>query len=566
MGTFSALNIGEQALKMSQLALEVTGHNIANVNTDGYTRQRVEFTAGAPTETGFGQVGTGVMLDQIMRTTDIFIQNQLAEEAQILAARQRENDVFKQVEAIFNEPADNNFSSVLNNFFDSMNALSAEPESSSVRSMVVESGHLLTESIQSLNQRLEDVRTRIDESIALKVNDVNTKIQQIAELNEKISRAETSGMFQANDYRDKREELVTELEQLMDVTVVPDGTDSNTISITVAGAALVHRNQFYPITADLNADNHYDINSTQTSTAIPITNGELKGYMEGRETILPEFQDMLDVLAKDIIFNVNSIHVKGVGLDGFQDITSHNAAYAPNTKLNRAGLPFEPTDGSFHISVYDSDKNLIETQEITVSGAVNSLEDIRAQIDAMANVTATLTVKNELNIKVDNIAGGANFTFVGANGESDSSNFLVSMGLNTFFTGTSAEDMEVNEVIDNDLNKIGAASMYSPGDNGNLLDIINLRSKLTMTNGTSTFDQYYGGIVAKVGLQTEESNHQYETSQSIVSILEQRLLESTGVSLDEEVVNMIKFQRSYQAAAKFVSGVNEMILTLFNSF
>lgn len=566
MGTFSALNIGEQALKMSQLALEVTGHNIANVNTDGYTRQRVEFTSGAPTDTGFGQVGTGVMLDEIMRTTDIFIQNQLAEEAQVLAARQRENDVFKQVEAIFNEPAENNFSSVLNNFFDSLSSLSSEPESSSVRAMVVESGHLLTESIQSLNQRLEDVRTRIDESIALKVNDVNTKIQQIAELNEKISRAETSGMFQANDYRDKREELVMELEELMDVTVVPDGTDSNTISITVAGAALVHRNQYYPITADLNEDNHYDINSSQTSAAIPISNGELKGYMEGREVILPEYQDMLDTLAKDIAYQVNMVHMKGVGLDGFQDLTSHNAAYSPSTKLNRAGLPFDPTDGSFHISVYDNDKNLVESQEIFVSGAANSLEDIRAQIDAMANVTATLTVNNELNIQVDNIVGGSNFTFVGPNGESDTSGFLVAMGMNTFFTGTTAEDIQVNDVINNDLNKIAAASTYSPGDNGNLLEMINLRSKLTMTNGTTTFDQYYGSIVSKAGLQAEESNHQYETSQSIVSILEQRLLESTGVSLDEEVVNMIKFQRSYQAAAKFVSGVNEMILTLFNSF
>lgn len=566
MGTFSALSIGQQALQLSQLALEVTGHNISNVNTEGYTRQRVDFTSGIPTDTGYGQVGTGVMLDEIKRTTDIFIQNQYAEENQVLARRQRESDVYKQVEAIFNEPAENNFSSIINKYFESLSALSADPENASVRAMVMESGHLLTESISSLNTRLEDVRTRIDESIALKVNEVNSIIDQIAEMNHKIARAETSGMFQANDYRDKREALVMELESMMDVTVVPDGTDSNTISVTIGGVALVHRNQSYHISADLNSDNHFDINSTQSNSPIRIENGELKGYMDGREEVLPYYQGMLDELSEGIVYNVNKIHVQGVGLNGFAEVTSFDAVSAPNDKLNRAGLPFNPTEGSFHISVYDRDRNLIETQEISVSGAADTLEDIRARIDSMTNVTATITVENKLHIEVNDVNGGANFTFVSPDGEGDNSDFLLAMGLNTFFTGSKASDIAVNDVIDNDLNKIAAAKRYSPGDNSNLLDIVDLRSQLTMTNGTTTFDQFYGSIVSIAGLQTEEANNEYQTSQGIVDILQQRLLETTGVSLDEEVVNMIKYQRTYQAAAKFVAGVNEMILTLFNSF
>lgn len=565
MGVFSSLNIGAQSLMLSQLALEVTGHNIANVNTEGYTRQRIEQKTGFPTNLGYGQIGTGAMLDRISRTTDEFIANQVAKESQLLSRRLRENDIYSRLEAIFNEPDENNLSTILGNFFESLNTLSTSPEDSAVRAMVKENGSVLAETLNSIYNQLEDIRTGIDAVVVLKVDDINNITAHLAELNEKIARAEVGGTFEANDYRDKRDSLVMELKEILAVTVVSDGTDSNGISVSIGGVPLVHRNYSYEIEAVLNSDNHYDILSTRDQTILNIQNGELKGYLEGRDVVIPAFQDEMDVLSLALIREINRVHSRGVGLTGFPTVTAENGVSSSTAKLNKAGFTFTPQDGSFYISVYDRDKNLIEQQQITVSAAADSLEDIRASIDAMVNVTATLDVNNKLTIAVNDINSGANFTFTDSNGTGDSSDLLLSLGINTFFTGTNSSDIAVNSVIENDLNKIAAAQRYSPGDNANAIDLVNLRGTLLMNNDTATFEDYYGTIVGEVGIQAQQSNNEYETSRDIVALLEQRWQETVGVSLDEEVINMIKYQRIYQASAKFVAGVDEMLSLLFNT-
>jgi len=569
MGIFSSLHIGARSLYLNQLALEVTGHNIANVNTEGYTRQRVEQEAGVPTTYGFGPLGTGVMLDQIIRTTDTFMANQVAKENQLLGQRMRENDVYQRIEKIFNEPDENNFSTILGNFFDSVNTLSFSPEDTSIRAVVVENGNVLAETINNFDEQLEDIRERIDEVIALQVSEVNAKTSQIAELNEKISRSEIGGNYQANDYRDEREKLVRELQEIMDVSVVPDGTSSNTLSVTIRGIALVHRNTSYDIEASLNSNNHYDIQTVSSGDILDIRGGEFKGYLDGRDTIVPYFQDKMDTLSKAIIEEVNRIHSRGVGLTGFSSVTAGNAVSSSTAKLNAAGLTFTPQDGSFYISVFDRDKNLIEQQQITFSASANSLEDIRASIDAMTNITATISLSDQkLTISADGASSGMTFTFTDDSDTAtgDTGDLLMALGINTFFTGSSASDIEVNTVVEDNLDLIAAAKQLSPGDNANALDMVNLRGRLTMSNNTSSFDDYYASIVGLAGTQAQQSNNQYETSKSIVELLQQRWQESVGVSLDEEVINMIKYQRVYQASAKFVAGVNEMLLSLFNSF
>ncbi|MBX6422751.1 flagellar hook-associated protein FlgK [Thermosulfurimonas sp. F29] len=212
-GLSSALNIAKNALLAFQTQVQVTSHNVANVDTEGYSRQKVITTPYPPSPSPVGPIGSGVKIDQIKRYFDAFIEANLNFKRSDLGLVSAEETGLRLVESIFNETGDLGLSKLVNDFFSAWQTLSNRPEGFAERRLVVEKGKLVAESLRSKFQALRDLENNIGLKLRNTVDRINDLARQIAEINLQITAAETGG-HEANDLRDQRDRLVAELAKL----------------------------------------------------------------------------------------------------------------------------------------------------------------------------------------------------------------------------------------------------------------------------------------------------------------------------------------------------------------
>jgi len=221
--TFSGLELSRRALASQQVALDVTGHNISNANTQGYTRQIANFTATTPDTISVSgrnmSVGTGVTVDTITRARDAFVDRQFRAETSKQQYWGAKQDSLSKVEAILNEPSDNSLSNDMNQFYTAWSDLSKDPTNAGARSVVSERAQALTDSFHNIAQQVSDMKVNMDSSVQVQIKQINTYGQQIKDLNDQIKRAEVSG-DNPNDLRDQRDSLVDDLSKIVNVTVV----------------------------------------------------------------------------------------------------------------------------------------------------------------------------------------------------------------------------------------------------------------------------------------------------------------------------------------------------------
>lgn len=473
--TFFGLNIGIKALQAQQRALDVTNHNIANANTQGYSRQDVIMHTSVPVKTREGYIGTGVDVREIRRVRDQFIDTQIRTENKVLGEWETKSDILSKIEMIINEPTDNSLSSVMDQYWESWQQLSKNPESAAARGVVVQSGVNLTDTFAQVDRMLSELQADINSGISSTVSEINSLGRQIADLNEQIVKAELDGA-KANDLRDKRDLLVEQLSVLLPLDAVED--QYGAVTITAGGATLVSSAYVGSMVfADEGADptqaklewvNKY---TNDAIGAVNVTGGKLKGYLDMRDQEIAGIRQELSQLAARIAGEVNSVHSSGSGLN--------------NTTGLEPGLDFfVPKDPAKPFS---------------------------------------------------------------------------------------ACNIAVNQAIINDLNRIAASKAFPviEGDNSNALAIAQLKNKLTM-NPTSlndyraTFDDYYSSIVADLGIDAREAERMSDNQNLLIEQLLNRRESVSGVSLDEEMANMIKYQHSYTAAARIINTMDEMLDLIVN--
>jgi flagellar hook-associated protein 1 FlgK len=453
------LNAGRGAIIAQQKAIEVTGHNIANVNTLGYSRQIANLAANEPIQCGPGMVGTGVRATEIKRIYDHFLGLQINNENQHLGRWEAEKGVLERVEIVFDESSGYGLNQAMSEFWNAWQDLANNPSGNVERVTLLAKSESMATTFNSMYSSLEKIQRDIDTSISGTVEEVNLIARQIADLNRKIVDVEITGQ-KSNDYRDSRDLLLKELSSMIDINTFENSDGSVTVSAS-GGKPLVEGLHSWDLSTETNPNGFKDIvwvdnDGNTTNITDDISGGKVQGWIEARDVTIPDYLNRLDNLAAKIISEVNALHSNGFGLDG-------------------------------------------------------------------------------------------------------------STG-NDFFSGTSASDMAMNQVIVDDVNLIAAGSSADgvPGDNSNAIAIANLQNELLMGGNTATFDDYFNSLISLVGSDVKEATANFDHQNSMVAHLDNYRESISGVSLDEEMVNLIKFQHAYDAAAKLISTVDELLNTVIN--
>jgi flagellar hook-associated protein 1 FlgK len=575
------LDIATSALAAQQYAIDVTAHNIANVDTEGYSRQIPSLQAKQAVLHQGMILGRGVEIEAVTRSVDQFIENKLMQEKSNLSSFQEMEKYMQVLEAMFSESSDASMSATLSDFWNLWHDISNNPSGSSERIALYEHSLLMSEQFQSLIPDLNQIQTDITNAITVGIDRINQITSEIAQINIEIVGLE-AGNNVANDLRDKRNILVSELNEYLDIKAFEQDNHSLTI-IAVRGCTLVQGDQNYELEmGGSNGDRvkWQDSGGNYVDITNHISNGKIGGWLELRDEIIAKYELDLDAMAREFIWSVNQQHSQGVGLEGFSIATGSYQATDTSAALNLSGLSFADkiVDGGFRLWLYDSNGNYDSDTTLTVDADSTSIDDIVTAINTIDATKISATIVDE-KVQISGI-NGYEFAF-----SDDTSNVLAALGINTFFSGSTAGDISVSDAIVIDKNHIAAAQIdsttgeFASGDNDNALAIADLQyasmdisqwicdriNGNTEGSVTTTIEDYYHSMVGSIGIISSSISRDTEFNEMMVNELNTLRDSISAVSLDEEMTNLIKFQHAYQAAAKLITISDEMLETLIST-
>jgi flagellar hook-associated protein 1 FlgK len=316
---YSVMSLAGNALLANQKAISVIGNNIANVNTPGYSRQKLLLETGAPVQTAVGPMSYGVEAVSVDRVYDRFLGVQINAESETLGRWEAQKDGLEIAEVIFNENGEFGLSQSINRFWGSWQDLSNDPSSYNERVVLQAHSDVMTGTFNRIYSDLQNAQQGLDGSIEGAVADINQLSQQIADLNQKVMEVEASG-YTANDYRDQRELALKELAGLIDINAFEDTSGRVTVSVG-AGQTLVESSSSRNLTTQVNGFGLKDIawvgpDGTMVDITSDIHNGQVQGWLEARDVDIRGYMRQLDTLAETMMERVNTLHQAGWGLDG----------------------------------------------------------------------------------------------------------------------------------------------------------------------------------------------------------------------------------------------------------
>jgi len=587
------LSIAKDALAAQRYGMDVTGHNIANVNTSGYSKQSLVHEARQPAPYGGLLFGRGVDATQIVRASDQFIENRLMQQkSNMLSFKEMENYI-QVLEGLFNENSESSISMMMAGFWNSWHDIANNPSGLSERIALYEHSISMSEQFNTLNADLTQLETDLTNAISAGVDEINQITNEITQVNVQIVGMETTNI--ANDLRDKRNTLVSELSEYLDVKTFEQSNGTLTV-VTARGCILVHGNNSYDL--ELGGDNGDRVKWQGSGGATAditnyITSGKLDGWLNMRDEVIAKYKLDLDALAKEFIWAVNQQHSQGVGLELFQPSSSVTGSYKTSNTLGDlkyGGAADGYVDYSGTFELWIGDANGANLQKVIVD-----LDDAGDPINATSTLTELATsINNQIaavplaGVTVSVSASGDAIVFTTDASHTlgfadDTSNILAALGINTFFTGATAGGIGVNSKIGSDKNFIAAAQIdsagsYAIGDNTNALAIADLQYTSSdiaqwtcdRINGnvegsvTTTIENYYHSMVGTIGITSASISRGSAFNEVMVNKLSEIRDSISAVSLDEEMTNLIKFQHSYAAAAKLISVSDEMLNTLLS--
>ena len=519
-GLFGSFNVAVKGLNANQTALHTTGHNISNINTEGFNRQRVEMKADTPyTFAGVGQLGTGVRIQSVVRMVDEFVDLQIRNENSILAQYEAQYDTIGQIEMVFNEPSNTGLNFAMGEMFNAWQELSKNPESLNAKGIVVEKSKAFADSLNHMASRANQLKGDVVDSIGKNVFDVNSLVTQLNTVNEQIANIQIKGQS-PNDLMDTRDQILKDLSSLTEISADIDKWGRATVFI-------------------------------------------------GKEQITSIFgKNKESTINNTILSNVSSVKKQDPGNDFEVQIQIGGDSSTVKTMIvssDEVGMYQEGTPVFLTIPEDNGEPYIVKPAMIksgAIGGHMNAIKEIEARVEDLSK-----------------FAAGVSFAFnsvhnAGASGKN-------------FFTGDSALDFKVNSELIEDENSVntGKNDLSPAGDGSRALEIANLRnlklnfndlsknsyddskvngSKFITTGSATTMEGAYADIVIKVGVKTEQASNMVDNQTAVLSQLYNRRESVSGVSIDEEVTNLLKFQRSYEANSRVISTINEMLDTLIN--
>ena len=528
-----------------------------------------------PITTGAGQVGSGVTVSGIERVYDRYLNNQISNENETLGRWEAEKGGVERVEVVFNETSGYGLNAAMSEFWNGWQDLANNPSGHTERETLLAKGETLADNFQQSYNDLSAIRTELDNSISQTVGQINVKADQIADLNQKIVQIEANGDT-ANDYRDERDLALKELSLMIDITA----SEQNSGSVTVTlgdGENLVEGSTASDLSTMTNSAGFRDVvwdSAPTTSINSSISGGKLKGWLEVRDVTIPGYLENMENLVNSIK-GVEATKVTATAastLSGGEYFTLSSPTTDYYVWYEKGGAGADPTPGGTGIKVDILDGDTAE-QVAAKTAAVLAAFGGGAVFDAPTPTGTTLTITNAVaGAATDSADGDTGFTLTTLTDGSNGVNAIHRSGYglddstgNDFFTGTlGGSDFGVASAISGDVNKIAASGTLAgvPGDNSNAIAIANLQNTLTMNSNTDTFDDYYNSVVSSVGREVQQASSRYDHQYSMVAYLGNYRESISGVSLDEEMLNMLQFESAYEAAAMLISKVDEMLQTL----
>jgi flagellar hook-associated protein 1 FlgK len=457
MSSISLLNTAREGLSSHQTAINLTGSNITNVNTPGYTRQVAVFSSLGCVNVGAGQVQLGVEIEKIERVYDKFVGVQISDKMHDLGYSEAKKGILEKVEIIFNESEGNGISELLDKFWSSWEDLSANPSGIVERDALVSAAQNLASIFRSSSAELVSVQNDANTEIAGLIDQANIYMSDLADLNMEIGAIKT-GKGDANDLIDKRDEVLKGLAEIFDFQHLEDSNGAINVFLP-NGMPLVIGDRIWELDVEANPANSsfYDIVFKDDSATVlndTVTKGKLAGFLEIRDNKIASYLNDLNSLAASIIAEVNVRHQLGYDMD-----------------QNLGGVFFEPA--------------------------------------------------------------------------------------------TEAENMWVSSDISEDVNRIAASETVN-GDGDNAKFIGAFKDEFFMNGGTSTFNDYYASFVGKVGQDLADEERGLDHHTNLMNQLINKREGISGVSIDEEMTNLVKYQLGYNAAARLCNVADELIDTLLN--
>lgn len=562
MTLLSSIQIANNALIAAQLGLQVTSNNVANANTPGYIRQNLVLTPSPTQRYGGLLLGLGVDVAAVKQQTDRFLEERVRNANSDLASSTAQEDTYVQLESLIGELSDTDLSTSLSGFFNSIHDILNQPDSTSVRNLAVLQGRTLTEDIRRLYDRVGQIRTDVNKQIGDSAGRINGLLGNVARLNVQIAIAEGGGTIASDavGLRDKRSQALSELSSIIDIQSVEQSTGD--VTVFSGGDYLVFQGTVREVTAtpvpsgDLNK---YEIRLKDTDSRISTSSGELAGLYASRDTILTGFLDQLNTFSRNLQFEFNKLHSSGQGLVGLSDATGEFAVNDTTQALDHAGLSFTPVNGSFDVLIRNQQTGLTSTTQIRVDlnglDEDTSLDDLATALNNIDGITAVVTPNRKLQIKGDSSL----VTFGFAN---DTSGALASLGINNFFTGTGAGSIGVSDAIKADPSKFAASAGGIAEDTQVAVKLANLLNTPLASLGGSNLAVQYDRVVGEVTQGSAVTKSIADGFRTFHGTLDSQLLAIQGVNIDEEAIKMITYQRAFQASARVVSTINEMLDTL----
>ena len=384
-----------------------------------------------------------------------------------------------------------NLGTAMSSFFSSINDILNQPGDVSVRNLAVLQGEDLATTINQLATKVESLRSDTNTEVTNMAAEINSLTSQIGSLNlqiENVQGGDTSGS-DAVGLEDQRLQALQNLSQLIGIQTTQQSNGS--ISVSVGGEFLVSDGVVRSVKTSERSDGGQtvtDLLIAGTNTPLNSSSGQLAGLLQARDTVLPGFLSNLNDFTGTLISEFNKVYSSGQGLDGFTKVASESAVDDPSAALNATGLSFTPTNGSFQVLVYDKTTGLTQTSNISVplngQGQDMTLTQLAAALNSVSGLSAAVGIDNRLTIT--STSPNQEFSFA-----NDTSGVLTSLGINTFFSGSTALDMGVNSYVQNNPSLFAASQGGIGTDTKNAVQLASFASApLTSRNGNSITDLY----------------------------------------------------------------------------
>lgn len=472
LGLFGTLNLGTRSLATQQQGTEIAGHNLANVNNPAYARQRLSIATSLTVPTEVGPQGTGAEGVAIVQLRNGLLDLQIQSETSVRGSLDAQQTALQYVQANLGQQIDrqasgaagaaanggvggqNGIAEHLSNLFNSFQSLSTNPTSMAERQVLLGKAQDLASQFNQISARLGNVNSSLNQSVSDDVTKANKAIADIAKLNDQIIKAEVGGSGMANDLRDLRQQKIEELSRLVDITSTAQSNGA--VDITIGGVAMTDG----PLVLDQleafdSGGGQLLVRAQTAGSTLTLTGGSIQGTIDARDGALAGLRGQLDILAGQLITEINAVHSAGYDLSG-------------NT------------------------------------------------------------------------------------GEA-------------FFTGTDAATIRVNNVLVTSPGRIQAANVPGAvGDNRVALALAQLADQKIATLGNQTFSQSFGQSVASLGQSLSSVNSQIDNQAVVENMLSKQRDSISGVSLDEEMTDLIRFQKAFQASARLITTIDEMLDTIVN--